>query len=292
MNEITKYNNRMNSVNFTGFGKVDSNIFFAICTKMKNKGTSKAKFSFSEIKALSNYTATAVEPFVRDLETSYDKMLELKIRVGDDKEFVKFNLFNYFEVSTSAQTVEVACNEHFEEILNDWTGEWTAFKLEEYVNLKSTYSKHMYRLLKQWRTIGSHTWRIVEWRKLLEVPETYDMREVSRRVLAPILKELPAYFVGLNVEKITQGRRIIALKFTFQAEDNDYGTYNSWEDTKSKDEKVKDIEKKESSGTATPEMSALKDQIQNEKDWMEKNDIPDSPKAREKKSLFSRFFKK
>lgn len=292
MNEITKYNNRMNAVNFTGFGKVDSNIFFSICTKMKNKGTNKAKFTFAEIKTLSNYTGTTIEPFVRDLEASYDKMLELKIRVGDDKEFVKFNLFNYFEVSTSAQTVEVACNEHFEEILNDWTGEWTAFRLEEYVALKSTYSKHMYRLLKQWRTVGSHAWKIAEWRELLEVPDTYDMKEVSRRVLAPIQKELPSYFIGLTIEKIKSGRKITALKFTFRPENTNYGEYTEQPDTKNKAEKIADLEAKEKAGSLTAEQIALKDNLKAELNFMEERGIPDTkPDPPKRKSLFWRFFK-
>lgn len=284
MNEITKYHNRMNTVNFTGFGKVDSNLFFALCTKMKNKGTDKASFSFSEIKKLAGYKGTSVDAFVRDLETSYDKLLDLKIRVGDDKEFIKFNLFNYFEVSTERQYVEIACNEHFEEILNDWTGEWTAFKLEEYINLKSTYSKHMYRLLKQWRTIGGHTWKINEFRELLEVPDTYNMDMINKRVIKPILKELPEYFMGLEIEKIKTGRRITAIKFSFQQENNNYVDIPEREDIKSKQQRIDSINDRIENGHKN--LYGLRDQIQDEKDWMDENGIPDKPK----KSLFSKFF--
>lgn len=292
MNEITKFQNKLNTVNFTGFGKVDSNLFFAICTKTKNQGTKPVRMTFKEIRDLSGFKDHSNEALIDSIEQTYKKMLNLNLRIGDDVDFTVFSLFHRFDVIGTEQYVEVRCTDELEEVLNDWTGEWTAFRLDEYVNLKSTYSKHMYRLLKQWRTIGGHAWKIDEWRELLEVPETYTMDNINQRVLKPILKELPDYFVGLNVEKIKTGRSITALKFNFQAEDNNYGEYNSWEDSKSKAEKIKDIKKKERSGTATPEMSALKDQIQNEKDWMEKNDIPDSPKAREKKSLFSRFFKK
>lgn len=274
----------MNAVNFTGFGKVDSNLFFALCTKMKSKGTQKANFSFSEIRNLAGYTNTTVSDFVRDLESSYDKLLNLKIRVGDDEEFIKFNLFNYFEVSTSAQQVYIACNEHFEEILNDWTGEWTAFKLEEYVNLKSVYSKHMYRLLKQWRTVGGHAWKISELRELIEIPESYDMRKITQKVLTPIEKELSAYFTELTIEKIKTGRRITAIKFSFQREDNDYIEIEKREDLRSKQEKIDDLNNKIKNGRE--DLSELCNQIKTEKRHMEKKGIPD----RSKKSLFSRFF--
>lgn len=290
MNEITKYHNRMNAVSFTGFGKVDSNLFFALCAKMKNKGTSKEQFSFSEIRNLSGYKGTSVEAFVRDLEDSYKRILDLKIRVGDSKEFIIFNLFNYFEVSTEEQTIDIACNEYFEEILNDWTGEWTAFKLEEYVDLKSTYSKHMYRLLKQWRTVGGHTWKLTELRELLEVPDTYDMKRINDRVLKPIIKELPSYFQGLKIEKIKTGRRITALKFSFFQEDENYVDLPENEDLRSKQEKIDNIEKQVSENNGeykSVAQASTHDNMKIEKEFMKKNDIPD---IRKKKSLFSRFF--
>lgn len=292
MNEITKYQNKLNTINFTGFGKVDSNLFFTICTKTKNQGTKPVRMSFKEIRELSGYTEHSNEALISAIEQTYSKMLDLKLRIGDETDFTVFSLFHRFDVIGSEQYVEVRCTEELEEILNDWTGEWTAFRLDEYVALKSTYSKHMYRLLKQWRTVGVHVWKIEEWRSLLEVPETYDMRQITQRVIAPIKEELPSYFIGLNIEKIKTGRSITALKFSFQAENNNYGDYNESFDRKTKAEKIANIESKEKAGTATVEMSALKDKIKAEKKWMDTNDIPDSPPKKPiKESVFGRFLK-
>ena len=38
MNEVVKYHNDMNSVAFRGFGKVELDLFFAICSKMRDEG--------------------------------------------------------------------------------------------------------------------------------------------------------------------------------------------------------------------------------------------------------------
>ena len=288
MNEITKFQNKLNTVKFTGFGKVDSNIFFAICSKAKNHGTKPVRMSFKEIRTLAGYTEHSNEALIEAIEQTYSKMIDLKLRIGNDVDFTVFSLFHRFDVIGTKQYVEVRCTEELEEVLNDWTGEWTAFRLEEYVSLKSTYSKHMYRLLKQWRTVGGHAWKTKEWRELLEVPESYNMDKINQRVLKPIMRELPEYFLGLQIEKIKSGRNIIAIKFTFQPENKNYGDYTKQPDLKSKAEKIKNIAEKEKAGTATAEMSNLKNIIQNEKDWMEKNNIEEVPK----KSLFARFFKK
>lgn len=54
-------------------------------------------------------------------------------------------------------------NEEFEYILNKWNeGNWTQFMLDEFIHIKSTYSKTLFRLLKQWRKKRGDTNEVIE----------------------------------------------------------------------------------------------------------------------------------
>ena len=88
----------------------------------------------------------------------------------------------------------------------------------------------MYRILKQWRTIGSKEIEIKAFRELLDIPKTYNISSINRAVIGPIKKELPEYFKDLKIKTIkanTQGTPVIAYKFTWIPEQT-----SSWDPNK------------------------------------------------------------
>ncbi|WP_131832399.1 replication initiation protein, partial [Mycobacteroides abscessus] len=105
-------------------------------------------------------------------------------------------------------------------ILNELTGDFTKFELEELTHIKSTYSKNMYRLLKQYRHTGYYKIHIDDFRERLDVPKSYRMTNVNTSVLKPIIKELSPLFENLKINKIKakKGRKIEWLEFVFSPE--------------------------------------------------------------------------
>ncbi|MDT2692213.1 replication initiation protein, partial [Enterococcus gallinarum] len=75
MNEVVKYHNDMNSVAFRGFGKVELDLFFAICSKMRDEGKNEVEFTFHQIRSLSQFKKTSKEAFVNKLKSTYQKLL-------------------------------------------------------------------------------------------------------------------------------------------------------------------------------------------------------------------------
>lgn len=223
MNEIVKYHNEMNTINLGSFSPIEMDLFFVICSKIKNEKNGSTIFSFEELKSLSQYKQTSSKAFLRDIERTYQKYLTLNMReVAENGDIIRFVLFTKFNISPSNKTVEIKVNEEFRYILYDLiNGSFTRFELEELVSLKSSYSKSLYRLLKQFRKSGFYTVKIEKFRELLEVPQSYDMKELTRRVLTPSMKEISPYFKNLKVEKIkarTQGNPIIGYNFIFDKE--------------------------------------------------------------------------
>lgn len=106
-------------------------------------------------------------------------------------------------------------------LINKLQAKFTQFELEEFGQLRSTYAKTMYRLLKQWRLTGRREFSIEEFRANLGVPKSYDGRKITQKALRPIMAELPAYFDGLALEtKHGRGRGhpITGYVFTWKAE--------------------------------------------------------------------------
>ncbi|MFS9323538.1 replication initiation protein, partial [Streptococcus parasanguinis] len=90
-----------------------------------------------------------------------------------------------------------------------------------FTNIRSTYAKTAYRLLKQWRTVGRKEFKIDEFKTLLDMPNSYKSSEIDRAVVKPILKQLSPYFEGLKVKKIKSNKRgnpVLGYEFTWNPE--------------------------------------------------------------------------
>ena len=218
MSNIVKYNNKMNRVSFAGFNDKELNIFFSLCQQMKETGMRVATFSFEELRKLSGYKNRSIDRFYDELDKVYKKMIQLNLKYEDDEKLIRFVLFNRYEIDKKLQTVTIKTSEDFEYILNNLVGNFTLFELQEFVSLSSLYSKNLFKLLKQWESIKEIKFEIEEFKYLLTIPKTYRSSEIDKKVLCPIMKELPKYFYNLKFEKIKEGRKITHIKFTWQAQ--------------------------------------------------------------------------
>ncbi len=60
--------------------------------------------------------------------------------------------------------------------------------------LKSTYSKNMFRLLKQYKHTGYLKIHIDDFRNRLDIPKSYRMTDINKNVFKPIIIELGSIF--------------------------------------------------------------------------------------------------
>lgn len=224
------YKNELNLIPMRNFSANEMNLFFAICAKMKNKSTETVRFDFSQLKELSSYKATANIRFITDLKRTYQKMLQLTYGQEDGLNSKYFVLFTGFEINSDEQYVEINVNTKLEYILNQLENEFTKWELEEFTKIRSSYSKTMYRLLKQYRNTGFYKVTVPDFRRLLDVPVSYDFRKINQKILTPMQKELSLYFDDLNVKKIkgNKGNKIILLEFYFLEKKTLQVPLNNW----------------------------------------------------------------
>lgn len=232
MNELVVYKNEMNMIPMRNFNAVEMDLFFSICSQMRDKNTRIIKFTFEELKELSDYKPTATARFADDIESVYRKMVNLSYYHRENKKRELFVLFTGFSIDEKEMTAEIRTNPDFKYILNQLTHEFTKFELEEFVSLRGSYAKSMYRLLKQYRSTGYRKLEINLFRELLCIPKSYKMGEIDRTVLKSIQAELSPYFDKLRIQKIKakKGRKIEFIEFKFKAESDFKGGKKTFKD--------------------------------------------------------------
>ena len=147
-------------------------------------------------------------------------MLNLTYVERNGRSFEKFVLFTSYKVDLDEECLSISVNPDLKHILNSITADFTKFELKEMTHLKSTYAKNMFRLLKQYTHTGYVKINIADFKNRLDIPKTYQMNDITKRVLKPIINELSSIFNNLNINKIKakKGRKIECLEFTFDAE--------------------------------------------------------------------------
>ncbi|MFO8224006.1 RepB family plasmid replication initiator protein [Staphylococcus aureus] len=220
--ETVVYKNEMNLVPLRRFTATEINLFFAMCNKLKEQDTNTLRLSFDELKKLSNYSPETrnINRFVNDLDNVYKKMLNLTIRYEDDDVIERFVLFNHYRIHKREQYLEISTSSNLKHILNSITNNFTKFELKEMTRLKSTYSKNMFRLLKQYKHTGYLKIHIDDFKNRLDIPKSYRMTDINKNVFKPIIIELGSIFNNLTINKIKakKGRKIEWIEFTFDAE--------------------------------------------------------------------------
>lgn len=216
MNEVVKISNQMNTLGFRNFSPNEMDLFFSICSRIKEQGTEELTFSFEQLRELSNYKSTSNSRFIDDLIRTNTKLMNLNVNFDNGNEYVAFVLFPTFKLNREEQTLKIAVNTEFSFLLNELTNNFALFELEQFTYLKSSYAKTMYRLLKQFKSTGFFVISIDDFRETLDIPKSYRMSEIDKKVFTPILKEISPLYDRFEIEKIKKkGNKIVQLKFHF-----------------------------------------------------------------------------
>ena len=218
MNEIVKYHNNFNSVALKNFNGVEIDLLMAICSKLKNEDINEIKLEFSDLRRMVNYKHRGELRFIQNLEQMYKKLLNLSIRIETEDKITNFILFTKYEILKKQKIIIIKINEEFKFLLNKLINNFTRFELNEFISLKSNYSKEIYRRLKQFKHTGIWKIKMNNFRELLNIPEKYRMSEIDKKVLKISMEELNKYFNNFKIIKIKKGRKIEFLEFKFVPE--------------------------------------------------------------------------
>lgn len=219
-NEIVKYQNTLNQVSLRRFNATDMNIFYSVVSRVRDKDTNRVVLSYSYLKKLSKYSKHA--DFTGYLKQLTQKLQTLSVESDDGTVYRTFVLFTEFEANRKTRTLTVSVNPKFTFFFNDLNREFTRFSLNQYTTFRSSYSKTAFRLIKQYRTIGKREFSIDEFRRLMDIPKSYRISDIDRRILKIVKEELSPVIPGLAITKIKvsgkRGRKVGGYAFSWKPE--------------------------------------------------------------------------
>ncbi|MFX4131721.1 replication initiation protein, partial [Enterococcus faecalis] len=136
--------------------------------------------------------------------------------------FEAFVMFTDFDINGDAEEpyVDIKLHEKALPLLNELDS-WVRYSLQQFNQLQSSYSKTMFRLLKQFRTTGYAYFTKEDLHELLDIPKSYNQGTIDQRVFSPIRKELTPLFRGLTIKKKYgkgRGKPVVGYQFSFKAE--------------------------------------------------------------------------
>lgn len=228
-NEVVRYDNGLNTVPLRNFTPVEMDIFWAVCSKMKRKGTQETTFEFDVFKEIAKYNRREKEGFYNALKSTWDKMKKLNYQYEDDSYFEELMLFQRFAIDKDKEQVIIQASERFEFILNSLGTNFTRFELENMTKLSSSYSKELYRQLMAHRDLktrqGAWFVKVEDFRNALSIPKSYRMSDIDKRIFEVARKEFTQedeygkqIFSSLKIEKVKSrsGNKISSFRIYFE----------------------------------------------------------------------------
>ncbi|GMG64759.1 hypothetical protein TEHAL1_22340 [Tetragenococcus halophilus] len=220
-NEVVKYHNDLNTVSMRNWTSEEMNFFFSIIAKVRDNGTDVLEFRTDELKSLSRFSDKHQQRWEDTMENVANKLSQLTYIERTTEKISIMTLFSRFDIYTKERKVVVQVSHNFDYIVNQLSANFTSYELAEFTQVRSTYAKTVYRLLKQWRTVGKKEFSIEDFKRLLDMPDYYTPSHIDKNVLKPVMREMPKFFKNLKVKKVkanTRGTPVKSYLFTWQAE--------------------------------------------------------------------------
>lgn len=209
------YHNHVNDLLLGDLSPKVNDIFFSFLFRFKESKKDSIKISFAELKELSNADRTN-KYFIKNLKDLSIKLKQVTTIRETEKRIEIFSPFRKIIIDLEKSIVEVEIDIDFKKMLFDLENNYTITDLKEIVSLKKTYSKNLYRLLKQWETVKKREFYLTDLKKLLGIKKSYQMCDIDKFIIKPSVEELSQYFPNLKVKKIKTGVKVTSLVFSWQ----------------------------------------------------------------------------
>lgn len=200
--EIVRYNNDLNNKTYLkNFNALELNFFMAICSKIKEQGTVEVNFTFNELKKKIQYdreTTRNTDNFISKLRSTNKKILNSICEIETKDYIDQFVLFPTFRISKKTGTLTVRINQDYAYLLNDFSN-FTEFGLANFIKLSSKYVKLLYKELMQFKSTGKLFLTIEDFRKKLDIPDSYSFSKIRDRILVPSFKDFSFIFKKFKV---------------------------------------------------------------------------------------------
>ena len=225
-NKLTlKQHNELNELPLKGFDAIEADVFLTICEKVQDCGTEEIKIPISGIKELIAFGRKDLKEgeFLAKIKSVGDKINLITESEEPGKEWIRRVLFPTYGYLIEEDALLVQVHSYYAPWLNALTQNYARLYVEQVVQLKTFYSKCIYKRLSQYRKTGF--WKVGK-EELIEylcMPEGTTVSNLMRTIDKAI-EENRKFFKRLKCKCVYDNRngkgrpKLVELHFTFTPE--------------------------------------------------------------------------
>jgi plasmid replication initiation protein len=217
-NNLVTKSNKLIEANYK-LGVVEQKIVLCLASNIQPNDTDFKTYTLP-IKEFNRLLGLKGTPKYTELRKITKELMQKVFEVRINKKVIQVSWLSYVAYNESEGTIDVRFDPFLRPYLLELKKEFTSYKLENVVKLKSGYAIRIYELLKQYEKLQERTFLLTDLRKMLGAEDIYPAyANFKQRVLVPAQKELAKKTdISFEIEEIKVGRRVDKVKFLISSE--------------------------------------------------------------------------
>ena len=212
-NNLVTKSNMLIEANYK-LGVVEQKIILCLASNIQPNDSDFKTYTLP-IKEFSNLLGLKGTPKYTELRQTTKELMQKVFEVRINKKVIQVAWLSYVAYNETEGSIDIRFDPFLRPYLLELKKEFTSYKLDNVVKLKSSYSIRIYELLKQYEKLQERTFLLTDLRKMLGVEDIYPAYgNFKQRVLVSAQKELKKKTdITFEIEEIKSGRRVTKIKF-------------------------------------------------------------------------------
>ncbi len=212
-NNLVTKSNLLIEANYK-LGVVEQKIILCLASNI-SPADSDFKTYTLPIKEFTNLLGLKGTPKYTELRQITKELMQKVFEVRIDRKVIQVSWLSYVAYNETEGAIDIRFDPFLRPYLLELKKEFTSYKLENIIKLKSSYSIRIYELLKQYEKLQERTFNLTSLRKMLGAEDIYPAYgNFKQRVLVPAQKELKMKTdISFEIEEVKKGRKVEKIKF-------------------------------------------------------------------------------
>jgi plasmid replication initiation protein len=216
-NNLVTKSNLLIEANYK-LGVTEQKIILCIASKIQPDDSDFKTYTLP-IKEFNKLLGLKGTPKYTELRKITKDLMQKVFEVRIENKVIQVAWLSYVAYNVTEGTIDIRFDPFLRPYLLQLKKEFTSYKLDNVVKLKSSYAIRIYELLKQYERVQERTFSLEHLRRLLGVEDLYPAYgNFKQRVLIPAQKELGKKTdITFELEEMKIGRRVDKVKFVIRS---------------------------------------------------------------------------
>ena len=213
LNNLVTKSNKLIEANYK-LGVVEQKIILYLASNIQPNDSDFKTYTLP-IKEFTNLLGLKGNPKYKELRQITKELMQKVFEIRINKKVIQVSWLSFVAYNETEGTIDLRFDPFLRPYLLQLKKEFTSYKLENVVKLKSSYSIRIYELLKQYEKFHERTFLLKDLRSMLGAEGIYPAYgNFKQRVLVPAQKELNKKTdISFEIEEIKVGRRVRKVCF-------------------------------------------------------------------------------